>query len=86
MCEHKEAKFIIGGHSAGGQLAAMILHENHEEHFEKLDTERLVGFLLFSGVFDLRPMINTYINEALKLTRYSILFKYFNEKISNFSS
>jgi arylformamidase len=50
----------LGGHSAGAQLAIMSC----------LGQERLRGIeslLLASGIYDLRPLVGTYINAPLKL-------------------
>lgn len=52
--------FHLGGHSAGAHLALMSC----------LGEERLVGIeslFLISGIYDLRPLVGTYINEPLKL-------------------
>lgn len=70
MQGNKQAKFIVGGHSAGAQLAAQLLHENPKHDQPTIDVKQIVGFILFSGVYDLRPLVSTYINDALKLTRY----------------
>ena len=47
---------VVTGHSAGGHLAACMLSEG-----------RASGAVAISGVFDLRPLIETSINSALKL-------------------
>ena len=52
--------FHLGGHSAGAQLALMSC----------LGEERLDGIeslFLISGIYDLQPLVGTYINKALKL-------------------
>lgn len=75
MDAFEEAKFIVGGHSAGAQLASTLLH-NKIAQFHNCELQsRLVGLILFSGVYDLRPLIETYVNEPLKLTRYDSLKK-----------
>jgi len=56
---------VIGGHSAGSHLAAMLLHSSwcqNEPHFQLIR-----GLVHISGVFDLTPLVNTYVNEPLKL-------------------
>lgn len=50
------ARLLAMGHSAGGQLAAMLLAEAHAE-----------AALPISGVFDLTPLLSTTINDALRL-------------------
>lgn len=52
--------FHLGGHSAGAQLALMSC----------LGEERLAGIeslFLISGIYDLQPLVGTYINKPLKL-------------------
>ncbi|CAL8112727.1 unnamed protein product [Orchesella dallaii] len=63
-----EAKFIVGGHSAGGQLAASLLHSLPDEFDETELGDRLIGLFLVAGVYDLRPLVSTYVNDALKMT------------------
>lgn len=48
------------GHSAGAQLVAMKLCDP--------DTPKFGGAIMVSGVFDLAPIVNTSVNEAVKLT------------------
>ncbi len=48
------------GHSAGAQLVAMKLCNSNSPKFG--------GAIMVSGVFDLAPIVNTSINEAVKLT------------------
>ena len=47
---------VVTGHSAGGHLSACMLSEG-----------KASGALAISGVFDLRPLVETSINAALKL-------------------
>merc|ERR1712071_276142 len=56
---------IIGGHSAGSHLTAMLLHSSwwrEERHFQLIR-----GLVHISGVFDLTPLVETYVNAPLKL-------------------
>ncbi|MFG6666402.1 alpha/beta hydrolase [Halomonas sp. HNIBRBA4712] len=48
----------LGGHSAGAQLAYWVAASS------EIPIDRL---LLVSGVYDLTPLVDTYVNEALKL-------------------
>jgi arylformamidase len=61
------AKIIVGGHSAGAQLAASLLTSDVLSKAPALG-KRIVGMYFISGVYDLRPLVNTTINKALKLT------------------
>lgn len=54
--ENPGKSVILGGHSAGAHLALSIAQRG------KVD-----GLVLVSGVFDLRPLVPTTINEALGL-------------------
>lgn len=63
--ERQCTSVVIGGHSAGSHLAAMLLHSSwchNEPHFQLIR-----GLVHISGVFDLTPLVNTYVNEPLKL-------------------
>lgn len=51
----------LGGHSAGAHLAASILSSNLSNH--------IAGFILLSGIFDLRPLVTTSVNKMLQLSR-----------------
>ena len=52
------APIIVAGHSAGAHLAAMVAaHRPGLIH----------SLLLFSGIYDLRPVVHTSINDALQL-------------------
>ncbi|XP_006824641.1 kynurenine formamidase-like [Saccoglossus kowalevskii] len=55
----------VCGHSAGGQLAAMLLTVDWTQY--DLLQNIIKGLLLVSGVFDLQPIVKTYVNEPLNL-------------------
>ena len=50
---------VLGGHSAGAQLAYWVAARG------EIPIDRLT---LVSGVYDLTPLVDTYVNEALALT------------------
>ena len=54
---NKIGKVVLGGHSAGGHLTAMML-----------DKVPLAGALAISGLYDLEPIRLNYLNEKLRLT------------------
>jgi arylformamidase len=56
----------LGGHSAGAQLAAMAMLTDWER-VAGLAPGFVAGGVLVSGVYDLEPLLGTYINEALGL-------------------
>jgi len=69
--QFSRAKFIIGGHSAGAQLAAQVaIHScGREMDFYGSDGSfQLSGLFLVSGVYDLRPLLHTSYNRALDLS------------------
>jgi arylformamidase len=57
---------VVAGHSAGGHLAACMLATKWEEH------GALAGLVpaayAISGLFDLRPLVSTSLNAALRLS------------------
>ncbi|MBT2773623.1 alpha/beta hydrolase [Halomonas sp. ISL-60] len=52
------ASIVLGGHSAGAQLAYWVAASG-EIPIDKL--------ILVSGIYDLTPLVDTYVNEALEL-------------------
>lgn len=54
-------RVVVSGSSAGGHLAAMVSTANPQP-------VRCDGAILLSGVFDLRPLVSTTVNEPLGLT------------------
>lgn len=53
------------GHSAGAHLAAMVLSTDWSEYGV---TTPIKGAFLVSGIYDLLPILSTYVNEPLKMT------------------
>ncbi|MGF1651308.1 MAG: alpha/beta hydrolase [Hyphomicrobiaceae bacterium] len=58
---------IVIGHSAGGHLAASLLATDWQSRDGDLPTDLVTRALAISGVFMLRPLIRTSLNDALKL-------------------
>jgi len=56
----------VGGSSAGGHLAAMLGAAGWQERFG-LPNDVIKGVLSLSGLHDLRPLCDIYINEWLRL-------------------
>lgn len=57
---------ILAGSSAGAHLAACVLQQAAQgKHGLQAETFRKA--ILFSGIYDLRPLVETYINEPLQL-------------------
>ncbi|MBT5074058.1 MAG: alpha/beta hydrolase [Kordiimonadaceae bacterium] len=56
----------ISGSSAGGHLVAEVISTDWQKYgFDKCP---LKGALAISGVFDLEPLVKTYVNDPLKMT------------------
>ena len=60
------ARLSMSGHSAGAHLLARILSMDWPAH--GFAACPLAHALLISGIYDLRPLVHTYINDALGLT------------------
>jgi arylformamidase len=62
---------VLSGHSAGAQLAAMMLTVDWEAEYD-LPNDFIKGAMLISGVYDLEPISRCYVNDALRLTTSEI--------------
>ncbi|XIA67122.1 alpha/beta hydrolase [Bradyrhizobium sp. TZ2] len=58
---------VVSGHSAGGHLAACMLATDWRALDESLPEQLVTAAYAISGLFDLRPLVSTSINIALKL-------------------
>ena len=58
---------VISGHSAGGHLAACMLATDWPAFDASLPEDLVVAAYAISGLFDLRPLVETSINKALRL-------------------
>lgn len=59
-------KIYVSGSSAGAHLAAMMLTMSWKDYH--CLTPPCDALFLFSGIYDVRPILGTYINSALKLS------------------
>ena len=64
-----KSKLFLCGHSAGAHLCAMMMVSDWSK--DPSISQAIHGMFLLSGVFDLVPIVNTYVNDALKLTEES---------------
>ena len=64
-----KSKLFVYGHSAGAHLCTMIMVSDWSK--DPSIPQAIHGMFLLSGVFDLVPIVNTYVNDALKLTEES---------------
>jgi arylformamidase len=58
---------VVSGHSAGGHLAACMLATDWRAFDASLPAQLVTAAYAISGLFDLRPLVSTSINTALKL-------------------
>jgi arylformamidase len=58
---------VVSGHSAGGHLAACMLATDWRGFDASLPEDLVTAAYAISGLFDLRPLVKTSINNALKL-------------------
>lgn len=64
-------RIVLCGHSAGAHLAACALTTDWPSRAtegEPLPADLVKGALLISGLYDLRPLVHTSMNEGLMLT------------------
>jgi arylformamidase len=60
-------RIFVGGSSAGAHLASMLLVDGWQKRLG-FEDDLVAGAILLSGVYDLEPLVPTYINQALRMT------------------
>src|SRR5277367_7104593 len=60
-------QIYVAGNSAGAHLAAMLLTAGWQAAYGLAD-DAVAGAVLLSGIYDLEPLMGTYIDAALHLT------------------
>ena len=60
-------RIYVSGNSAGAHLAAMLLVAGWQAAYGLAD-DVVAGAVLLSGIYDLEPLMGTYIDAALHLT------------------
>lgn len=65
--ERQAGGIYLSGHSAGAHLAALMLMTSFQDD-DAFDSELIKGAVLVSGIYDLRPLVKTSVNDSLKLT------------------
>ncbi len=54
----------------------MLLYRDGDWGAKEPNLKLIRGLVLISGIFDIRPVVITYLNEGIKLTRH-VLFQLF---------
>lgn len=60
-------RIYVSGHSAGGQIVAMLMATNWKGLDKELPVDLVKGASAISGLFDLTPFRLSYLNEVLGL-------------------
>lgn len=60
-------RIFVGGHSAGGHLAAMMVAAQWADYAGDLPAELVKGAVAVSGVYDLEPLLQVSFNADLRL-------------------
>lgn len=69
LTEAERKSIVVTGHSAGGHLAA--LHLATDWKIFGLPENPIAGVICLSGVFDVAPLMQTNLNDALQITETS---------------
>jgi arylformamidase len=64
-----KCEIYICGHSAGAHLASLVLNCDFENKYNIKNVSQIRGIIPVSGVFDLRPLIQTDINDNLGMSQ-----------------
>ena len=60
-------QIYISGSSAGAHLAMMMLQTQWSEYIEGYQGSIVKGLCAVSGIYDLQPLLPSYVNDALKM-------------------
>lgn len=63
-----ESSITLSGHSAGSHLGAMVLSSPWFLNLPKNETSLFRSIFHLSGIFRLRGLLETYVNDPLKMT------------------
>ncbi|MDP6953076.1 MAG: alpha/beta hydrolase [Alphaproteobacteria bacterium] len=61
------SRIFVSGHSAGGQLAMMMLATDWPAYGSDLPQDLVKGVAAISGLFELEPIQRSYLNETLRM-------------------
>jgi arylformamidase len=60
-------QIYVGGSSAGAHLAMMMLQTHWSDYVPAYQDNIIKGLCAVSGIYDLQPLLPTYVNDALKM-------------------
>jgi arylformamidase len=60
-------EIYVSGSSAGAHLAMMMLQTNWSDYLPDYQGNIIKGLCAVSGIYDLQPLVKTYVNDALKM-------------------
>lgn len=68
---HEASQIILVGHSAGGQLVSLLHRTDWQGKYAvpKEAADKLSAVFSLAGLFDLRPLTNCYVNDAIGMTK-----------------
>ena len=64
---YQPEEIYISGSSAGGHLAMMMLQTVWSKYIKDYQGNVVKGLCAVSGIYDLQPLLQTYVNEPLKM-------------------
>ena len=64
---YKPQEIYVSGSSAGAHLAMMMLQTNWSEYVIDCQENIIKGVCAVSGIYDLQPLLPTYVNELLSM-------------------
>jgi arylformamidase len=67
LWQRREQPMLVYGHSAGGHLAACMVATDWPSLYPKAPADLVPAGYAISGLFDLAPLLNTSMNQDLKL-------------------
>ncbi|MEI7605004.1 MAG: alpha/beta hydrolase [Chloroflexota bacterium] len=66
------SRIVLGGHSAGAHLAAMLVTAGAGRIRDDVRA-RIAGLMLISGAYDLAPIAESYVNDAVRMSEQDAL-------------
>ncbi|MFT5311816.1 MAG: arylformamidase [Paraglaciecola sp.] len=64
---YKPQEIYVSGSSAGAHLAMMMLQTNWSQYIRGCHKNIIKGVCAVSGIYDLQPLLPTYVNDALSM-------------------